>query len=225
MANQQPTPSAIRILITAGPTHEPIDAVRFIGNRSSGRLGIALAEESAHRGYSTTLLLGPTASQPSHPGVDVHRFGTCEDLRTLLKRYAREFDVVIMAAAVADYRPVASTSGPGVKFRRTEGTMDLKLESTPDLIAELAAGRRPGQYFVAFALDPRDEVVSSALAKLERKRVDMVVGNPLETMDSGTIEAVVVEADGVQTRTDGAMTKIEFAPWLLDLIESRRGVR
>ncbi len=210
-----------RILITAGPTHEPIDAVRFIGNRSSGRAGLALADEAARRGHHVTLLLGPVHLLPAAAAVELHRFTTCEDLRTLLALHAPRADVIIMAAAVADYRPIPSTVRADAKFRRAGGPLTLELESTPDLIAEVSAHRPRGQFLVAFALEPAASMVASAHEKLSRKRVDLVVGNPLQTMDAPTIEAVVVDAAGGETRTPGAVDKSAFAPWLLDLIESR----
>jgi phosphopantothenoylcysteine decarboxylase / phosphopantothenate---cysteine ligase len=208
-----------RLLITAGPTHEPIDAVRYIGNRSSGRMGVSLAEAGASRGWTTTLLLGPTIVNTADPDVTVHRFRTCDDLRSLLGTHAPMCDVLVMAAAVADYRPVVDPAVFNGKFRRTSGPLTLTLESTPDLIAEVSATRRAEQLLVGFALEPRAEVLESAKAKLRRKKIDLVVGNPLETMDSPTIEAVIVDAAGTEIRTPGTMDKRDFAPWLLEIIE------
>jgi phosphopantothenoylcysteine decarboxylase/phosphopantothenate--cysteine ligase len=221
------------MLITAGPTHEPIDAVRFIGNRSSGRMGIALADEASRRGWGVTLLLGPTHRTPYDSRIRVVRFRTAAELEGLLRAEAGGCDVLVMAAAVADFRPVGivgeqeersrrgASAYPG-KIRRTEGPLTLELESTPDLLAGVAAGRRPGQLLVGFALEPREEMVASAKRKLERKGVDLVVANPLEAMDSEGIEAVVVGKDGRERRTAGVMSKEAFAPWLLDLIENER---
>lgn len=212
-----------RLLITAGPTHEPIDAVRFIGNRSSGRLGVALADEAARRGWIVTLLLGPTGICASDSRVRVRRFRTASDLRSLLQECVPEMDVLVMAAAVADYRPKVDPAFLGGKFRRAQQKMVLELEPTPDLLAEVAAGRRPDQLLVGFALEPREELVQSARAKLERKGIDLVVANPLETMDSATIDALVLGADGSEKRTDGPIAKEVFAGWLLSIIEARLG--
>lgn len=216
-----------RLLITAGPTHEPIDAVRYIGNRSSGRLGIALAEESVRRGWSCVLLLGPTPRAPADTRVRVHRFRTTADLESLLLEHQPRADVLVMAAAVADFRPSAADTALSGKRRRTGEGLTLHLEATPDLLAGCAARRRPGQLLVGFALEPREDLVASARAKLERKSVDLVVGNPLETMDSDLIEAVVVARDGSERRTPGgegrSLDKGEFAGWLLGIIESARG--
>ncbi len=212
------------LLITAGPTHEPIDAVRFLGNRSSGRLGIALADEAARRGWAVSLLLGPVTRTPSDSRVRVQRFRTCSDLEALLAHEAPKCDVLVMAAAVADYRPRVDPSFFGGKFRRKNEKLTLELEPTPDLLAQVASTRRPEQLLVGFALEPREELLASARQKLERKRVDLVVGNPLETMDGDSIEAVILGRDGTEVRTDGRMTKEAFAPWLLAIVEKHAGI-
>jgi len=213
-----------RLLITAGPTHEPIDAVRFIGNRSSGRLGVSLADEAARRGYSVTLLLGPTHLTPTDSSVRVRRFRTTADLESLLAEEVPNIDVLVMAAAVADYRPRADQTSPGGKRRRTDAGMTLELEGTPDLLAGCSKLRRPGQLFVGFALEPREEMLASARRKLERKKIDLVVANPLETMDGATIEATVLGRPGtcleVGARTPGPIPKEAFGGWLLDRLEA-----
>jgi phosphopantothenoylcysteine decarboxylase/phosphopantothenate--cysteine ligase len=209
-----------RLLITAGPTHEPIDAVRYIGNRSSGRLGIALADEAAARGWRVTLLLGPSALMSKSSHIEVVRFRTTADLEGLLKARLGEADVLVMAAAVADYRPKVGTSGDSqTKLRRTEGGMTLELEATPDLLAGCSKVRRPGQVLVGFALEPAATLLESAESKLKRKGVDLIVANALETMDAPTVDATVVGAGGIVARTPGIMTKEAFAPWLMDVIE------
>lgn len=210
-----------RVLITAGPTHEPIDAVRFIGNRSSGRMGAAMADECAQRGWETTLLLGPSTVLPGDRRVRVERFRTASDLQLALRRHMGDADVLIMAAAVADYRPVVDPSFFGGKFRRKSEKLVLELEPTPDLLAEVAATRRTDQLLVGFALEPRDELIDAACSKMQRKKIDMVVANPLETMDSDSIEATVLYADNTPSRTFEKRPKTEVAPWLLDLVELR----
>lgn len=210
------------LLITAGPTHEPIDAVRFIGNRSSGRLGQALATAAAGRGWQVTLLLGPTPHTPTDTCVRLVRFRTCADLQALLRIEAPKADVLVMAAAVADYRPKVDSGVLSSKLRRRAGGLTLDLEATPDLLAEVAASRRPGQVLIGFALEPRDEMIASARSKLERKGVDMIVANPLETMESETIDAALVTRTG-ETRPPGVMSKPAFAGWLLDAIERATG--
>jgi phosphopantothenoylcysteine decarboxylase/phosphopantothenate--cysteine ligase len=207
-----------RILITAGPTHEPIDAVRYIGNRSSGRLGISLATEAARRGWSTTLLLGPVPTGDVDTHVRLRRFRTASDLEGLLREEAPGADVLVMAAAVSDYRTIPHPGMSEGKFRRQSTNLQLELEPTPDLLAGVSAGRRAGQLLVGFALEPRHDMVRSGREKLRRKGVDMVVANPLETMDSGEIEAVLIRPDGEES-SGPAMSKERFAGWLLDRVE------
>jgi phosphopantothenoylcysteine decarboxylase/phosphopantothenate--cysteine ligase len=176
------------VLITAGPTQEP-----------------------------TTLLLGPTPQAPTeHSRLTTMRFLTTEDLRALLAEHWPRHDVLIMAAAVADYRP-ATPGGPASKHRRGSGVWNLELEPTPDLLGELAATTRPDQVTVGFALEPADELVASARKKLSAKNLDAIVANPLETIGSDRIAATVILRDG-RTLTPPAAecTKHEFAEWLLD---------
>lgn len=214
-----------RFLITAGPTQEPIDAVRFLGNRSSGRLGVALAEAAAEQGWNVRLLLGPVSTSVSDPRVHVRRFRTCEDLQGLLKEESPAADVVVMAAAVADYRPKPNPAMSGGKFRRTSTPLTLELEPTPDLLAGVSSRRPPGQFLVGFALEPRNELIESAKSKLERKGVDLVVANPLETMDSDQIEAILVSRIGPMVHSPGGegvkMEKRAFVRWLLQDISHR----
>lgn len=181
-------------------------------------MGCALADEGARRGWDVLLLMGPTAMTPTHSNVRVLKFRTCADLQALLREHVGWADVLVMAAAVADYRPKVDPALFGGKFRRHNQELTLTLEPTPDLLAEVAASRRPDQLMVGFALEPREELADSARSKLVRKRVDMVVGNPLETMDSDTVEATVFKKDGTELHTPGTLTKQRFAPWLLDLI-------
>lgn len=130
-----------------------------------------------------------------------------------------------MAAAVADYRPKPNPAMSGGKFRRTNTPLMLELEPTPDLLAGVSSRRNPGQYLVGFALEPRADLISSAQAKLERKGVDLVVANPLETMDSQDIEAILVARDGSMVRSPGGegvkMPKVAFVRWLMGEISSR----
>lgn len=202
-----------RIVITAGPTHEPIDAVRYLANRSSGRLGEALALEAARRGWSVTLLLGPVNRSPNYTQIHIERFITTADLQALLREHAPSADVLIMAAAVADFRPAASTE---FKLKRSSGPITLELEPTPDLLLETAQRRRPGQVIIGFALEDRERMLMSAVEKVQRKDVDAIVANPLETMDSDMIEATLVWRDGSKESTGARITKDQFAAWLLD---------
>lgn len=213
------TDGAHRLLITSGPTWEPIDRVRYLGNRSSGRLGGALADAAAARGWEVLVLLGPQAAEPTNTNVRTERFQTAADLQRALATHAPECDALIMAAAVADYRPIAGADADG-KLRRTSDELTLRLEPVPDLIANETTRKRNDQFFLAFALEPRERLLESARAKLKRKGVDAIVANPLETMGAGTIEAWFLTRDGAEAHTGGAVTKSEFADWLLQRITS-----
>ncbi|MEZ6211575.1 MAG: phosphopantothenoylcysteine decarboxylase [Phycisphaerales bacterium] len=236
-----------RLLITAGPTHEPIDAVRYLANRSSGRLGVELANAAADVGWSVTLLLGPVGDA-TRAAVDTRArtigFRSTADLEHLLAEHLTDADVLVMAAAVADYRPaLAARPGPGAggagrvgevggKIRREKKNITLELEPTPDLLAGCASRRSPGQLLVGFALEPRERLMESAREKLARKRVDLIVANPLETMDASSIEATLIGSpsigaspDGIVAQTGGPIEKSAFAPWLLRQIDRARAAR
>jgi phosphopantothenoylcysteine decarboxylase/phosphopantothenate--cysteine ligase len=202
-----------RLLITAGPTHEPIDAVRYVANRSSGRLGVALAEAGRAAGWDVLLLLGPTAFAAPH-GVRTQRFETTADLAGLLEREFPRCDVLVMAAAVADYRP--RESGPG-KLERGDRPLTLTLEPTPDLVAGCAAQKRRDQRIIGFALEAPAELAARAAAKLRRKRLDAIVANPLETMGAATIAATLITADGASLTPPAGtgLDKHAFAAWLI----------
>jgi len=214
-----------RLLITAGPTHEPIDAVRYIGNRSSGRLGIALADRAAGLGWTVKLLLGPTNLTPADSHIEVRRFRTTAELDALLRPAFSDCDVLIMAAAVADFRPRGTPAGLLGKLRRGLEPVTLTLEPTRDLLAGVAAERRPDQTVVGFALEPAERLIDSAKDKLRRKGLDMIVANPLTTIESDTIDATIFTTDGSPALTPGSMTKTAFASVLLSAICAYRRVQ
>jgi phosphopantothenoylcysteine decarboxylase/phosphopantothenate--cysteine ligase len=183
-----------------------------------------LAKASARRGSPTTLLLGPVPLDQDLPAdVEVVRFTTSRDLEQALARLGPGADVLIMAAAVADHRPATVHEG---KWRREAGEASLALEVVPDLVAGFAASRpeidgarRP--LVVAFALEPRAELESSARAKLARKGVEMIVANPIETLGADSIEPMLIAADGRsdRPRPNGiGVSKNDFATWLLDRV-------
>jgi phosphopantothenoylcysteine decarboxylase/phosphopantothenate--cysteine ligase len=220
-----------RLLVTAGPTHEPIDEVRYLGNRSTGRVGVEIALAAARRDWPTTVLLGPvsdlaglaiappsaSAAGPSDGGaarsptgiadldaIELVRFVTAQDLETQLAIHGPESDLLVMAAAVADHRPAKVHPG---KLRREGGPLSLELEPVPDLVGEFAARRRVvcgrrRPFIVAFALEPASSLETSARAKLARKGVDAIVANPIETLASDGIDATLIAADGASSRPD-----------------------
>lgn len=213
--------NAPRLLITAGPTWEPIDAVRYLTNRSSGRMGLALAQSSIRRAWPTTLLLGPTPLPPPHTShCSIRRFQTTAQLETLLVEHWPSHDVLLMAAAVADYRPVEVD--PTQKHPRHGHGWHLALEPTPDLLAHLAQTSRPNQTLIGFALEPADRLIESARRKLEQKHLHAIVANDLTTMDSDTITATLLLADGRTLSPGRELEKVEFANWLLDELATIR---
>jgi len=216
----QKTP-ARRVLITAGPTHEPIDAVRYLANRSSGRMGIAIAEAALGAGLDVTLLLGPVSASPP-PGVNTLRFESAGDLEKLLQQHFPTCDILIMAAAVADYRPAASAAG---KLPRTGDRMTLELEPTPDLVAACARARRPEQRIIAFALEEPAVLARRASEKMHRKGVDAIVANPLDTMGASNVSAIIFTSDGQAYMPPSdphrPSSKSEFARWLIEFILAR----
>jgi len=204
-----------RVVITAGPTHEPIDPVRFVGNRSSGKMGVAIATEALARGASVVLVLGPgTVSPPA--GVDVIRVETAEEMRTAVLAHA-DADAFVMAAAVADFRPKVAADR---KLKKDQGVPDLVFEPTPDILREIAAARRPGQVIVGFAAET-DDVEAAGRAKLTDKQLDLLVANavgrPATGFGADTNDAAILGASGDDTplRT---WTKTELARALWDRV-------
>ena len=204
----------LRVLVAAGPTHEPIDDVRYIGNRSSGRMGTAIAGAFLDAGCTVTLARGPGVATVD--GCTDRRFGTAAELLALLNAEWPGHDLLVMAAAVADYRPARRVDG---KLRREDGPLSLQLEPTQDILSGLAGTRSDHQYVVGFALERPEELAASAAAKLARKRADAIVANPLETMDSADVDGRVLFADGRTTAPSGGrIPKAAFAAWLAALI-------
>ena len=182
------------VLVTAGPTYEPIDPVRFVGNRSSGKMGIAIASEALDRGATVTLVLGPgTVAPPA--GADVLRVETAEEMRAAVLA-SEDADAIVMAAAVADFRPKAVADR---KLKKEQGVPELVFEPTPDILSELAASRRPGQVLVGFAAET-DDVVAAGRDKLARKGLDLLVANavgrPATGFGADTNDAAIVTASG-----------------------------
>lgn len=208
----------LKLLITAGPTREPIDAVRFVGNRSSGRLGIALAQAGCEAGHDVTLLLGPgPEDQPLRSqGVRVYRFESSAELKQLLEAHFHDCQVLIMAAAVADYRPMQVHEGK--LPRQADGSLTITLSPTPDLVALMAQRKRADQRVIAFALEQPEQLEARAKQKMQRKHVDAIVANPLGTMDASGITAKLMRCDG-QVLDPGRLSKSQFGRWLMDQLD------
>jgi phosphopantothenoylcysteine decarboxylase / phosphopantothenate---cysteine ligase len=170
----------LRVLITAGGTREPIDPVRFIGNRSSGRMGLALAAAAAGRGAEVTLIAANVAL-PEPPGVRRIDVETAEQLAAAANTEFPHTHVLLMAAAPADFRPIEAAAG---KLKR-EGALDLHLEPTEDILASLTAGRTPEQTIVGFAAEHGGDAVEGARGKLSRKSADLIVLNDVSDPEIG----------------------------------------
>ncbi len=168
-------------LVTAGPTYERIDPVRFIGNFSSGKMGVAIAEELAMAGAQVTLVLGPSALEVKHPGIKVQRVESAEEMYRACTDAFPSMDIAVMSAAVADYRPAKVA---GTKIKKQDATLDIQLEKTKDILAELGRQKKEGQYLVGFALETDNEE-ANALRKLESKNADLVVLNSLQDTGAG----------------------------------------
>lgn len=201
------------VLITAGPTHEPLDPVRFIGNRSSGKMGIALAAEALARGAEVHLVLGPgTASPPA--GVHAQHVTTAEEMRVAVLREVEQADAVVMAAAVADFRP--ATEAPG-KLKKEAGAPQLSLVPTPDILRELG-DRRDGGVLVGFAAETAD-LEASGRRKLAEKGLDLIVVNEVGREGTGfgadTNNAMILARDG-RDEPLRVWTKRELAATICD---------
>jgi phosphopantothenoylcysteine decarboxylase/phosphopantothenate--cysteine ligase len=211
------------VVVTAGGTREPLDPVRFIGNRSSGKQGYAFARAAVARGARVTVVSANVAL-PDPAGAEVIRVGTTEELRLATLKAADDADVVVMAAAPCDFRP-AHYEPEKIKKRDGEDAPTLRLVATADIAAELGARKRPDQVLVAFAAETADEPVALANAreKLQRKRADLIVVNEVgvdRTFGSDNNAAVVLDAANESVRI-GDRTKDDLADAVLDLVAGR----
>ncbi len=203
-----------RVLISAGPTHEPIDPVRYLGNRSSGKMGFALAAEAARQGASTTLVAGPVAL-PTPAGVERIDVTTAFEMRDAVYRHAGEAELIVMTAAVADFRP---SSPAGGKIKRARGVPTLELEENPDILAGLPEVA-PRALLVGFAAETEPSV-EEATAKLARKGADFLIWNDVSRSDIGfgaeNNEVTVYSRSGEPSHLE-RRPKEELAVALIDL--------
>ncbi len=213
-----PDLAGLHILVTAGGTREPIDPVRYLSNRSSGKQGHAIADEAARRGAKVTLVT--TADRPVAAGVDGVRVQTAAEMEHAVLSRSDGCDVVVMAAAVADFRPVDAA---GQKIKKDAGIPAIVLEPTTDILAALGARRRPGQTIVGFAAETND-VEKNARVKLTRKRADLIVANDVSAPGAGfehDTNAVVIVAH-TSTTTVAMSDKREVARAVLDAVMQTR---
>ena len=212
----------LRVLVTAGGTREPIDAVRYVGNRSSGRMGFALAEEAARRGADVTVVAA-NVSLPRRAGIDYVDVTTTEELANACEQRIDATDVLLMAAAVADYRPAEPHAGK-LKKDATGSELDLRLVRTTDVLATLAARRRPDQLLVGFAAEHGEGALPYAREKLARKGLDAIVVNDVAAPGIGfdaPENEVTVMTENSELHVPRA-SKAEVATAILNAVLSRR---
>jgi phosphopantothenoylcysteine decarboxylase/phosphopantothenate--cysteine ligase len=204
-----------RVLVTAGGTREPIDAVRVITNRSSGKQGHAIAEAAAQRGADVTLVT--TTARDVPPGIEVVRVATAAEMQAAVLPRANAADVIVMAAAIADFRPKAP---PDRKIKKDEGLSEIVLEPTHDFLVDLGRTKPAGQVLVGFAAET-DELVENAAAKLARKGLDLIVANDVSQPDAGfevdTNRAILLDSSG-SVEEQPLQTKRELADAILDRV-------
>jgi phosphopantothenoylcysteine decarboxylase/phosphopantothenate--cysteine ligase len=216
----------VRVLVTAGGTREPIDAVRIITNRSSGKQGYAIADAAAQRGAGVTLVT--TIGRPAPPGVEIVTVQTAAEMQDAVLARAPGSDVIVMAAAVADFRP---KEPPPRKLKKHEGIPEIVLEPTHDFLVDLGRDKTSRQVLVGFAAETED-LVRHATDKLHRKRLDLIVGNDISQPDAGfevdTNRAVIIDAEG-GIDTLPLLRKSDLAGVILDkvtrLLQEKRAER
>jgi phosphopantothenoylcysteine decarboxylase/phosphopantothenate--cysteine ligase len=206
-----------KALVTAGPTYEPIDPVRFIGNHSSGKMGLAIAEELANRGAEVHLVLGPSAVKTTMPGIYIHRVQTAGQMYDTCMAEFPTADIAVMSAAVADYTPVETAPE---KIKKTSGTLVIELTKTKDILKSLGQVKKNGQLLVGFALETANER-QYALDKLASKNADLIVLNSLNDEGAGfgfdTNKVTIFEKSGNETAY-GRKPKQQVAKDIVDKI-------
>ncbi len=211
--------AGVKLVVTAGGTREPIDAVRVIANRSSGKQGHAIAVEAMRRGAEVTLITTADLATPS--GISVVRVETAAQMHDAVAHVAASADVVVMAAAVADFRPVPVASG---KWKKRDGAPVVSLEPTVDILADIARSKHPTQVLVGFAAET-DDVLANAQAKLESKRLDLLVANDVSAPGVGfqhDTNAVTLLTPGIAPRHVPLAGKHEIARAVLDSVAEIR---
>jgi len=207
-----------RILVNAGPTQEAIDPVRYIGNRSTGKMGFALAEEAALRGALVELVAGPVSLKTDRPGITRTDVVSAAEMAVACKSRFPQVDIAILSAAVADWRP-ASTAEE--KMKKSNALVPLQLEPTEDILAWMGANKRAGQILVGFALETTNERVN-AEGKLQRKNLDLIVLNSLKDTGAGfghDTNRVTIFGRDTNTNELPLMSKADTARHILDQLE------
>ncbi|MCD7725741.1 MAG: bifunctional phosphopantothenoylcysteine decarboxylase/phosphopantothenate--cysteine ligase CoaBC [Clostridiales bacterium] len=210
-----------KVLVTAGPTREKMDPVRYISNHSTGKMGYAIAGQAMRRGASVTLVSGPTSLAPPL-GVQVVPVVSAADMAQAVKERAPDQDIIIKAAAVADYRPASAAEE---KLKKSDGSLTVALERTEDILAYLGSHKREGQFLCGFSMET-EHMLENSRAKLEKKNLDMIVANNLKQQGAGfgTDTNVVTFLTKKETVELPMMTKEAVADALLDYIMEHRNI-
>ena len=212
----------LKVLVTAGPTQEAIDPVRYITNHSTGKMGYAIAKMAARRGAEVTLVSGQTALE-AQQFVDTISVRSARDMFEVVAGRAAEQDIIIKAAAVADYRPKHVSDQ---KMKKKDGDLVIELERTDDILASLGENRRPGQFLCGFAMET-ENLLENSRKKLKKKHLDMIVANSLRTEGAGfggdtNVVTMITESEEISL---GKMSKEETASHILDQIMKMRQSR
>ncbi|GAB4507550.1 MAG: bifunctional phosphopantothenoylcysteine decarboxylase/phosphopantothenate--cysteine ligase CoaBC [Allomuricauda sp.] len=208
-----------KVLITAGPTHEAIDPVRFLGNKSTGTMGFELAKHAANLGAKVVLVSGPTHLNVDHTSIELVRVTSAQEMYDACHKHYADTDVAICAAAVADYRPATVATE---KIKKKEGEMSIQLERTPDILKSLGAAKK-NQFLVGFALETENEL-ENAKGKLQRKHLDGIVLNSLKDDGAGfggTTNKITFIDKNLEIKTFDLKTKSEVASDIWEEIISR----
>lgn len=207
-----------KLMVTAGPTYEAIDPVRFIGNHSSGKMGVAIAEALAQQGAEVILIQGPSALAPQHPSIETVRVTSAAEMYTAAHSHHHQMDGCVFAAAVADYSPVSVARE---KIKKEAGEMNIPLKKNIDIAKTLGESKREGQVHIGFALETQNEE-SNALIKLEKKHFDMIVLNSLNDQGAGfqhdTNKVTLFFKNG-EKETSGLLPKAEVASLIVQKIK------
>ncbi len=206
-----------KVLVTAGPTYEPIDPVRFIGNHSSGKMGIAIAKELKNQGADVTLILGPSQTEMAAKGISLIRVQTAEEMYNATNDVFEKSDLAVMTAAVADYAPVSVAAH---KIKKKENELTVELVKTKDILKSLGEKKKAGQVLVGFALET-DNGHAYALDKLQKKKADMVVLNSLSDPGAGfgyDTNKITIFEKGGQVVNFETKSKTEVAKDIVDTI-------
>ncbi|MBO6532552.1 MAG: bifunctional phosphopantothenoylcysteine decarboxylase/phosphopantothenate--cysteine ligase CoaBC [Muricauda sp.] len=208
-----------KVLITAGPTHEAIDPVRFLGNKSTGTMGFELAKHAVNLGAKVVLVSGPTHLNVDHTSIELVRVTSAQEMYDACHKHYADTDVAICAAAVADYRPATVATE---KIKKKEGEMSIQLERTPDILKSLGAAKK-NQFLVGFALETENEL-ENAKGKLQRKHLDGIVLNSLKDDGAGfggTTNKITFIDKNLEIKTFDLKTKSEVASDIWEEIISR----